>query len=72
MIRTLRKLSRAVNAALLAHFAPFIVWDSHGTKQPCWTMAQAEAWLPFCADRAAIVCANTRTILTVRQQSRAY
>lgn len=68
----MRKLIRSANAALLAHFAPYIVWDCHGTVKPCWTYAGAEEWLPYCSPRAAIVHAASRTIVTIREQVNAY
>lgn len=40
---------KLVNDVLKHHFARYLVVDAHGTKQLCWTLASAYAWIPFCA-----------------------
>jgi hypothetical protein len=72
VIRTIRTIARKIAKAAVEKHGNYYVWDCHGTKIPTWTYAGAEAWLPSCSPRACIVCRNTRTILTVRNQVRAY
>ena len=65
MIRALSHIARN-------HFAQYIVVDDSGTFKPCWSMKEAQEWLPYCGERAAIMGKVSREILVGRSQSRAY
>lgn len=69
MIRTIRQ---AIATAIRGQFAPYMVWDSHGTQKLCWTMEEAMAWLPYCSADVGIVNRQTRIIEVSRHQKRAY
>ena len=71
MLHIIRSLARKTNSALLAHFAPYIVWDNCGTKKSVWTMRQAMEWLPYCGTHAAIVDTATHRLIVSRQISHA-
>lgn len=63
---------RAIRKAVRSHFAQYIVWDSCGTVQECFTMREAMEWLPACAGDAAIINRATRIIEVSRHQTRTH
>lgn len=50
-----RKAVKAIDTHITFNFAPFVVLDSYGTKQYCWSIASANEWLVYCADDAVVV-----------------
>jgi hypothetical protein len=44
------------------------VKDTAGTLQNCWTLKQAYAWLPYCAELAIIVNRITGELIASRKQ----
>lgn len=53
-------------------FARFLVLDCLGTKKLCWSMAEAEAWIPFCSANMRIVDTLDFAVVLERKQVRAY
>jgi len=50
----------------------YIIVDSYGTNQQCWTKKQALEWLAACSPKAAIFCGFTMRRLVTRETVRAY
>lgn len=57
---------RKVDAWAREHFARYMVLDTYGTCQLCFTMADAMDWLKFCSPDARIVCAETGALIAGR------
>jgi hypothetical protein len=47
--RSFKLVACALGDFMRFNFARFLVVDSFGTIQFCWTLSQALAWLPLCA-----------------------
>lgn len=69
--RSFKLAAKLVNDIAKKHFARFLVLDSSGTKQFCWTRAGADAWLPFCAAGMARIV-DTSDFSTVAERHHAY
>jgi len=63
---------QAIRKAYRATFAPYILWDCHGTKRYCLSMGEAMDWLPYCSDSAAVINRSTRQIEVSRHVKKAY
>lgn len=50
----------------------YVVLDSYGSRQTCWTWREALSWLAACSPDARIEHRLTGVMLAQRQQRRAY
>lgn len=66
--RTFCKLCTAVNNLLKEYFAPYIVIDCYGTDVLCWSMKEAQAWIPYCSKSAYIMETYDYAVLVSRLQ----
>lgn len=67
-MKTLRKIFRKLDAIARDYFAPYGVADNAGTRKLCWTMEEAQSWLPYCSENAVIVETYDYTPLVKRTQ----
>ena len=68
MLQSIRTRVKALCKAAKARYAPFVAFDSHGTFKREWTLNAACAWLPYCAESAAVFNAYSRKPLAFRVQ----
>lgn len=67
--RNVKLVAQALGDFMRFNFARFLVVDSLGTIQFCWTLAQAHAWFPACAgDFAMIVDTLDNSTVAERRQ----
>lgn len=64
----IRATVKVIRESFKAHFAPYILWDCHGTRRYVWSMAEAMQWLPYCSPNVAVVNRKTRVIELSRHQ----
>jgi hypothetical protein len=67
--RSIKLVACALADFMRFNFARFLVVDSLGTIQFCWTLTQARAWLPLCAaDFVMIVDTLDNSTVAERRQ----
>jgi hypothetical protein len=69
VIKLIKQAAKKVNDTAKDYFAPVVIIDNFGTRKLCWTLKQAEAWLPYCGDKAYILETCDYEILVKRIQS---
>lgn len=67
--RSVSQLVTVANELAKDYFAPYACIDSHGTNILCWTLAGAQAWIPYMADHAKIVDSYDYQTIVARVQN---
>lgn len=51
----MKTILKAIDALLRDYFAPYVIMDNYGTYKLCWSMKEAETWMPYCGNECFIM-----------------